>query len=95
MLQKRVKRAPRKLRAASSAPQYVNSYTKPVGHSIVRSQMFGGGSKSLQRGTKSTAAIGARLYATSTKTFELPEKKEKPPKVAEHLKVVKHPAPFR
>ena len=94
LLQKRVKRAPRKLRAASSAPQNIHTYTKPVGHSIVRAQILAS-SKSPSRGTKSTGAVGARLYATSTKTFELPEKAEKPPKVAEHMKVVKHPAPFR
>ena len=95
LLQKRVKRAPRKLRTTTSAPQNVASYTKPVGHSVVRSQIYAGGHKSPTRTTKSTAAIGARLYAASTKPVELPEKKEKHNKVAEHLKVVKHPAPFR
>lgn len=95
LLQRRVKRSPRKLRSTTSAPHHVSSFTKPVGYSVVRAQIYAGGSKSPARSTKSTAAIGARLYATSTKNFEQPEKKDKQNKVAEHLRVVKHPAPFR
>ena len=95
LLQKRVKRAPRKLRNTASAPHHSPSYTKPVGHSIIRAQIHAGGSRSPARSTKSTAAIGARLYAASTKTVELLDKQDKMTKVAEHKRVVKHPAPFR
>ena len=94
LLQKRVKRAPRKLRNTASAPHHSPSYTKPVGHSVIKAQIHGG-SRSPTRTAKSTAAIGARLYAASTKTVELPDKQDKMTKLAEHVRVVKHPAPFR
>lgn len=93
LLEKRVKRSPRRIRPTHS----FQTYTKPVGTSIVRSQILAGSPKSVSRATKSTPAVNIRSHLISRfRPLAAPqEKKEKPVKVAEHVKVVKHPAPFR
>ena len=92
LLDKRVKRPPRKLRSTGQMPPLV-AYSKPSATSIVRSQIYST-PKVPQRAAKSTGAIGARL--SKPRPLADPSlKKEKGPKMAEHVKVVKHPAPFR
>lgn len=96
LLERRVKRAPRKLRQTQSYPVNFMPYTKPSATSIVRSQILSGTPKSATRATKSNPAFGIRAHAARLRPLAAPvEKREKPIKVAEHVKVVKHPAPFR
>ncbi|XP_052795008.1 putative methyltransferase NSUN7 [Mya arenaria] len=94
LLERRVKRAPRKLRQANSFPLNLPHYNKPSASSIVRSQIYAK-PKGVQRATRSTPAINHKGHIQRVKELANPhEKKEKNPVVAEHVKVVKHPAPF-
>ena len=95
LLEKRVKRAPRKLRSPANVPKSLPAYTKPSATSIVRSQIYSS-PKSIHRATKSTPTIGVKTSALRVRPLAEPtERKEKKPIVSEHVKVVKHPAPFR
>lgn len=96
LLEKRVKRSPRKLRSTKSYPANFQPYTKPSATSIVRSQILSGSLKSANRATKSSPAVNVKSHLPRFRPLAAPtEKKEKPNKVAEHVRVVKHPAPFR
>ncbi|XP_045204009.2 putative methyltransferase NSUN7 isoform X2 [Mercenaria mercenaria] len=93
LLDKRVKRAARKLRPTQSYPADFG-YTKPSATSIVKAHI-NSSPKIGHRATKSTAAIGAKSRVPKLRPLTEPvEKKEKPLKISEHVKVVKHPAPF-
>ncbi|XP_052276864.1 putative methyltransferase NSUN7 isoform X1 [Dreissena polymorpha] len=90
LLERRVKHAPRKLRTA-------NSFSTNFNHaaSIVKSQIYTK-PKTPHRHTKSLPTLTAKSHIQRVKELADPlDKKEKPLKVAEHVKVVKHPAPFR
>lgn len=92
LLEKRVKRAPRKLRSTQSNPISFN-YHKPSGTSVVRAQIHS--PPKVGTRTKSTPLL-QRIHASKLRPLAEPlEKKEKQLKIAEHVKVVKHPAPFR
>jgi len=94
LLEKRVKRSPRKLRPSGSAGINFPTYTKPTGTSVVRSQIYS--KPNIQRGSKSLAAMKSKPSQSRTKALSTPpSKKEIKPIMAEHVKVVKHPAPFR
>jgi len=97
LLEKRHKRAPRKLHQSQSHPVTFQPYTKPSATSIIRSQILSGGVyKSPSRATKSNPSVGIKAHASRLRPLAQPnEKKEKPKMVAEHIKVVRHPAPFR
>jgi hypothetical protein len=88
LLEKRVKHSPRKLRTTQSHPGNFN-YSRTSAISVVRTRIHGG------RAAKSTASISISHVPRLRPLTEPLEKKEKPVKVAEHVKVVKHPAPFR
>ncbi|KAL4229770.1 hypothetical protein ACF0H5_010161 [Mactra antiquata] len=92
LLEKRVKRAPRKLRTTQSNTIGFN-YHKPSGTSVVKAQI--NSHTKVGARTKSTPILN-KIHASKLRPLAEPlEKKEKTPKVAEHVKVVKHPAPFR
>lgn len=94
LLEKRVKRAPRKLHPTQSYPANF-SYSKPSASSIVRAQI-NSSPKVGHRATKSTASVGTKSKVPRIRPLAEPtEKKEKQVRVSEHVKVVKHPAPFR
>ncbi|XP_060576770.1 putative methyltransferase NSUN7 isoform X2 [Ruditapes philippinarum] len=94
LLERRVKRSPRKLRPTQSYPADFN-YSKPSAVSIVKAQINSANPIQGHRATKSSAAIGARPRVPRLRPLAEPiEKKDKPLKVSEHVKVVKHPAPF-
>lgn len=90
LLERRVKRPPRKLRTANSFSTNHHHNT-----SIVKSQIDAK-PKMIHRATKSSPTLTAKSHIQRVKELADPlDKKEKPLKVAEHVKVVKHPAPFR
>lgn len=93
LLEKRVKRAPRRLRATQSQPTDFH-YTKPSATSVIRAEI-NASAKGVHRATKSSGAVSRTRVPRLRILTEPAEKKEKPIKVAEHMKVVKHPAPFR
>lgn len=99
LLHKRGKKAPRKLHQTSSAP-HPPSYVKPSGVSPVASYINTAAMKwrrhsASTKSTMSGTSVGSRLFQSQTKVFSDNKLKVKPKYVSEHIKVVKHPAPFR
>lgn len=100
LLHKRGKKAPRKLplHQTSSTP-HPPTYVKPHGVSPVASYINAAMKwRRHSASTKSTVSgtsVGSRLYQSQTKVFSDSKMKIKPKYVSEHIKVVKHPAPFR
>lgn len=103
LLHKRSRKMQRRVqvRGTVSAPQYnkLPSYSKPHASSPIHSYIT---SPTKQRTasmphntTRSAISIGSRLYHATTKNSGSELAKRSKPIVAEHVKVVKHPAPFR
>lgn len=100
LLHKRGKKAPRKLQVhhASSTP-HPRAYAKP--HTVSPVASYISAAMKWRRHSASTkssvsgVSVGSRLYQSQTKVFQEQKVKEKPKYVSEHIKVVKHPAPFR
>ncbi|KAJ8297395.1 hypothetical protein KUTeg_023926 [Tegillarca granosa] len=101
LLNKRTRKAPRKipLRSAVSAQHStsVPAYSKPHASSPIHNYIHSPASKTSRAKQPNTAKSSfARLYQSRTKSQEDHFRNDDKPKhVAEHLKVVKHPAPFR
>ncbi|XP_060075252.1 putative methyltransferase NSUN7 [Ylistrum balloti] len=105
LLHKRSRKMQRRVqvRGTVSAPQYnkLSSYSKPHATSPIHSYITST-SSAKQRSTsiphtttRSAISIGSRLYHATTKNSGSESVKRNKPIVAEHVKVVKHPAPFR
>ncbi|XP_076117525.1 putative methyltransferase NSUN7 isoform X1 [Mytilus galloprovincialis] len=100
LLPKRGKKGSRKLPVhhASSTP-HPKAYVKPQGVSPVASYINAAMKwRRHSASTKSTVSgmsVGSRLYQSQTKVFTDKKLKDQTRHVSEHIKVIKHPAPFR
>lgn len=107
LLHKRSRKTPRRVQVRStlSAPQYnkLTSYCKPHTSSPIQTYITTSSTSAAkqrsgiltQATTRSAMAIGTRLFHTNTKNSNSELVRRIKPIVAEHVKVVKHPAPFR
>ena len=99
LLSRRSRKVDRKLpaRGPNSAPSsgvVKTSYTKPDPSSPIHKYIHTPIKTRQQNGQarNSSTTVTARLYNTNRRSSEEMARK---PKIAEHIKVVKHPAPFR